>query len=91
MGRRSQPDELLAIIGAAVAKRRMELSLSQEDLAEKAGVHRTYVSDIERGVRNVSILTLERIAEALDIALAVLLMAPTTTNHVRVNNNRRKI
>jgi DNA-binding XRE family transcriptional regulator len=44
--------------GFAVRARREELGLIQEDLAEKAGIHRTYLSDIERGSRNVSIVTL---------------------------------
>lgn len=46
--------------------------MSQEELAANAKVHRTYISDVERGVRNLSILTLERIALALDIPLAAL-------------------
>jgi transcriptional regulator with XRE-family HTH domain len=50
----------------------MELGFSQEELAEKSRVHRTYISDVERGVRNVSILTLDRIASALDIPLGAL-------------------
>lgn len=59
-------------LGASIAKRRMELGLSQEDLARKSQVHRTYISDVERGVRNVSILTLERITDALGIPLGAL-------------------
>jgi transcriptional regulator with XRE-family HTH domain len=46
--------------------------MSQEDLANSAMVHRTYVSDVERGVRNISVLTLERLANALDIPLGAL-------------------
>jgi len=74
MSRLTRSQSLLTNIGAAVAKRRAELGMSQEELASKAGLHRTYVSDVERGLRNFSILTLERISEALDIPLGALLL-----------------
>lgn len=44
---------------------RKNKSLSQEELAFKSGLHRTYISDIERGSRNVSLKNIERIAKAL--------------------------
>jgi transcriptional regulator with XRE-family HTH domain len=72
MARLDKGEALLEAVGLAVSKRRLELGLSQEDLARRAGVHRTYISDVERGMRNVSILTLERIAGAMDIPLGVL-------------------
>jgi len=46
--------------------------LSQERLAELAGIHRTYVGDVERGVRNVSLINMSKIAAALDVALSQL-------------------
>jgi transcriptional regulator with XRE-family HTH domain len=46
--------------------------MSQEELATKSGVHRTYISDVERGVRNISVLTLERISVALDMPVGAL-------------------
>lgn len=46
-------------------KRRLQLGLSQEDLGARSGHHRTYIGGIERGERNVSILAVARIAEAL--------------------------
>ncbi|WP_456509075.1 helix-turn-helix domain-containing protein [Arthrobacter sp. TE12232] len=55
--------------------RRDELRISQEDLAEISGLHRTYISDIERSRRNVGIDNLERIAEALQLPLDRLLLA----------------
>ena len=51
--------------GYAVKCRREELGQTQEDLAELSGIHRTYVSDVERGTRNLSLVNIERIAEAL--------------------------
>lgn len=58
---------------AAVRRRRLALGLSQEALAEMAGVDRTYISGIERGVRNPTIRTAGRIAEALGVPLRDLL------------------
>jgi transcriptional regulator with XRE-family HTH domain len=54
---------------------RKRLGLSQEALAEGAGLHRTYVGGIERGERNVSIDNIERIARALDLDVVDLLTA----------------
>jgi transcriptional regulator with XRE-family HTH domain len=47
--------------------------ISQEDLAEMANLHRTYISDVERGVRNISMATAIRIAQALGLDLKDLL------------------
>jgi Helix-turn-helix. len=48
------------------------LGLSQEKLAERAGLHRTYVADIERGIRNVSIGNVEKLAGALEVKISTL-------------------
>jgi transcriptional regulator with XRE-family HTH domain len=53
--------------------KRHERSLSQEGLAEIAGLHRTYVGSIERGERNVSIDNIERLAAALNVDVVDLL------------------
>ena len=58
--------------GFAIKTRREELQLTQEDLAEKAGIHRTYLSDIERGSRNLSLVNIERLAAALSMTLSEL-------------------
>ena len=58
--------------GFAVKVRREELDLTQEDLADKAGIHRTYLSDIERGSRNVSLINIERVAAALALSMSEL-------------------
>lgn len=54
-------------------RRRLELQLSQEKLAEVCGLHRTYVGSVERGERNVSIDNMERIAAALRFDVVDLL------------------
>ena len=55
---------------------RQERGLSQEELAFKAGLHRTYVSSAERGKRNVGLVNVERLARALDIDISDLFGRP---------------
>jgi CheY-like chemotaxis protein/DNA-binding XRE family transcriptional regulator len=62
--------------GANVRTWRRRRGISQEQLAERANLHRTYVTDIERGARNVSLEIIERLARALEVQLAVLFTAP---------------
>lgn len=65
----------LIALGDAVRDRRIDLLLTQEGLGVAAGLHRTYVTDIESGKRNVATLTLLRIAEALKLPLSDLILA----------------
>jgi transcriptional regulator with XRE-family HTH domain len=44
--------------------------MTQEEFAEQAGIHRTYLSDIERGRRNVSVINIERVAQALSLTIS---------------------
>lgn len=60
------------LFGAVVRKYRQQLGLSQEDFADKAGVHRTYISAIELGKVQVSIGVAFRLAEALEVPLSKL-------------------
>ena len=64
---------LVKVFGENVRGRRLALRLSQEALAERAGVHRTYVGMIERFEKNVTIYNIERIARALSVKPSVLL------------------
>jgi transcriptional regulator with XRE-family HTH domain len=59
--------------GIAVRNRRMASGLSQEKLAERAGLHPTYVSMVERGVRNPTLDVSARIARALKVSLPKLI------------------
>ena len=58
--------------GKVVRERRLELGLSQEDFADKAGIHRTYVSSIELGKVQVSIRIADQLALALEKPLSKL-------------------
>ena len=54
-------------VGANLKRLRHELGLSQEAFADEAGLHRTYISGLERGVRNPTVTVLEKIAKALKV------------------------
>ncbi len=55
--------------GSVVKQKRQELGISQEELANRAELHRTYVADIERGARNPSLLSIVRICQGLGLPL----------------------
>jgi DNA-binding XRE family transcriptional regulator len=67
--------DLLVAFGRAVRRLRSEQGYSQEAFADVVGIHRTYIGDIERGKRNVSLRNVDRIAIALDVSLAELMSA----------------
>jgi len=62
--------EILVKFGNKVRKERMRLGLSQEDLAIKARVHRTYIGMIERAEKNITLENIEKIARALNLKLS---------------------
>jgi transcriptional regulator with XRE-family HTH domain len=75
MGKRREKPDIRERFGTAVKFRREELGLTQEDLADKAGIHRTYLSDVERGTRNLALLNIEKLAEALSMTMSELFAA----------------
>lgn len=66
---------LLKAFCLVVQERRDSLGISQEELAHRAGLHRTYISDIERGSRNISLRSLIRLATALELTASGLICA----------------
>jgi transcriptional regulator with XRE-family HTH domain len=60
-------------LGANVRRLREASDRSQEAFADDAGLHRTYVSDVERGTRNPTITVVEKLAKALGVTLGALL------------------
>jgi len=71
--------EILVQFGQKVREERLERHLSQEQLAEIAGVHRTYVGMIERAEKNITLLNIEKIAKALNLEISELLDVPDET------------
>ena len=74
MARAAERGASRRILAANLRARRARLGLSQEGLADRAGLHRTYVGSVERCERNVSIDNIERLAIALGVSAAELLL-----------------
>jgi DNA-binding XRE family transcriptional regulator len=65
-------EPILLLFGANVQKYRKKLGLSQEQLAEIAGVHRTYIGMVERAEKNITLCNIEKIAKALKVQIQEL-------------------
>ena len=77
-------------LGLALRQRRVAIGVSQERLGELSGLDRTYISGIERGVRNPTIDSLSRIAEALECELSELLAAAETARDTQPAKTKAK-
>ena len=64
---------ILIIFGNNVRKFRNQLDISQEELADRAGVHRTYIGMIERAEKNITLISIEKIAKALQVEIETLI------------------
>jgi CheY-like chemotaxis protein len=58
--------------GTAVRTKRKYLGISQEELAGRAGLHRTYIADVERGARNPTLASIEKLSRALELSVSAL-------------------
>lgn len=65
-----ESNEVLVRFGKRVREERLKQGLSQEEFADRAGVHRTYIGMIERAEKNITLLNIEKIAKALEINIA---------------------
>lgn len=72
-------DGLLISVGERIRLFRKRKQLSQIALSERSGIDRTYLSDIENGKRNISLLTLNNLALALDVPIEMLVSRPPVT------------
>ena len=63
------PVDIRIRFGRAIRRIREDQKINQEEAAERCGLHRTYYSGIERGVRNISLVNIERVAKGLKIIL----------------------
>lgn len=64
--------ELVTRFGAAVRSRRKELGLSQDELSARAGLGRSYITEVETSNRNISLINVGRLAQALELPVAAL-------------------
>jgi two-component system, response regulator len=87
--------DLKSQLGTAIRTKRNDLGISQEELADRAGLHRTYISDIERGARNLSLESIDKLAGALQISIASLFVnADDNGNghqHAPANNGKNLV
>jgi CheY-like chemotaxis protein/DNA-binding phage protein len=72
--------ELRALLGTAIKNARAVRGISQEELAHRAGLHRTYISDVERGARNPSIESVAKLARALELSVSTLFEQSSSGN-----------
>ena len=73
--RSRSPADPRRAFGAAVREKRRSTGVSQEALADACGLHRTYIGGIERGERNVSLVNMAKLADALGVKLSQLVGA----------------
>ena len=72
---------ILNIFGENVRKYRRLLNISQEELADKADLHRTYIGMIERAEKNITLVNIEKIANALEVKIEDLLKNSNNGNN----------
>ncbi|MFW2178469.1 MULTISPECIES: helix-turn-helix domain-containing protein [unclassified Moraxella] len=77
----TQSETFLTQLGNAIRDKRLVCQLSQEQLADKANLHRTYIGMVERAERNITIINLLKICEALEISLSDLLSFQGNMSH----------
>ena len=65
--------DVRARLGRNLRRRRQDKAWSQEEFAHEADIHRTYISDLERGARNPTVTVVEKLAKALGVKCGALL------------------
>lgn len=74
-------EKILLLFGAHVKKIRLQQGISQENLASLSALDRTYISGVERGKRNISLLNVIKLASSLNVPPAELLSFNLEKNH----------
>jgi len=87
-GKNHLSDSFLLHLGDAIRNRRINLYLSQEQLGTRAHLHRTYVTDVENGLRNISMITLLKIANALKSRPSSHILAAEKASNTEHGKNR---
>lgn len=80
---------LLQVFSSNLCRYRKERGFTQAQLADSAGLHRTYISAVERGKRNISIENIEKVALTLEVA-PYLLFVDTENQQIPIDGNVRK-
>ena len=75
MNKQTNPDLFMAALSLAIQRRRQELRLSQDEVAKRSGLHRTYISELERHSRNFSVRSYLKLVEALGLRPSELMRA----------------
>ena len=81
---------LIGCVAKSIRTLRIERGLTQEDLASLAGLDRTYISGVERAVRNITLDSLEQIVNALGVDLQIFLSKVKTEINDLSNKPKRK-
>lgn len=76
-------NELGLLVGSNLRKYRIEHNLTQEQLAEKAGISTPFYANLERGKRSMSILTLRELAASLNVSVDYLLNENNASSHIK--------
>lgn len=83
MQKQTQKSSAQQLFASNMKRLRLGKGLTQEKLAEGAGLHTNYISSVERGQRNISIGNIERIAHALGVPMTELVAEPVKPRRVR--------
>ncbi|MUT67105.1 helix-turn-helix domain-containing protein [Paenibacillus sp. NEAU-GSW1] len=78
-------NSVLNLVGQRIRDLRKQNNLSQEQLGELAGFHFSYIGGLERGQKNITLLNLEKIAEALNVPLHEIFLYNRQTNRLKSN------
>lgn len=80
--------DIIKVFSNNLKKYRNKIGLSQENFANKAGLHRTYISAIESGKRSISLDNIQKIADALNIDTYKLFLDDLDYNESKINKKR---
>jgi transcriptional regulator with XRE-family HTH domain len=80
----TNPDDVIGRMGRVIAVRRIELGMNQSEFAQRSGINRCYLNGVESGNRNLSVRTIQTLANALDIpAWKIYYMAEMAKKSIR--------
>ena len=87
---KKEVEPMLVALGKYIRQKRVSLGLSQEELAARAGLHRTYISDVERGIRNLTIGAAWFVAHGLGVNFKEMISALEVHEEVREETHKQE-